>query len=85
MLSKKLKSVINPELPLVFIDSLHFLNGSLDNLAKNLGENNFYHLSHKFIANVLDLSRVGFFPITIGKALENLKNFYLPKLNFIVH
>ena len=50
---------IKPGLPLVFIDSVHFLNNLLDNLVKTLGGNVFYHLSHDFNANVLDLLKVG--------------------------
>ena len=30
-----------PGLPLVFIDSVHFLNNSSENLVKKLGENEF--------------------------------------------
>ena len=44
-----------PGLLLVFIDSVHFLNNSLDNLVKKLGENDFYHLSQEFNTNVLDI------------------------------
>ena len=32
---------IKPGLPLVFIDSVHFLNNLLDNLVKTLGEMSF--------------------------------------------
>ena len=38
------KKDIKPRLLLVFTDSVHFL----DNLVRNLGENNFYYLSQKF-------------------------------------
>ena len=34
--------------PLVFIDSLHFVNGSLDNLVSNVWRNDYYHVSQKF-------------------------------------
>ena len=51
-----------PGLPLLCIDSVHFLNNSLDNLVRNLGENDFYHLCQEFDANVLDLcKKKGFF------------------------
>ena len=33
------KSVINPALSLAFIDSVHSLNNSIENLVQNLGEN----------------------------------------------
>ena len=42
---KQAKKYHSPGLPLLFfIDSLHFLNGSLD----NLGENVFHYLSQEF-------------------------------------
>ena len=44
-----------PGLPLLFIDSVHFLNNSIDNFAENLGKNDFYHLNQEFNANLLDL------------------------------
>ena len=53
-------------LPLVFIDSVHFINNSLDNLVKNSGENCFYHLPLESNADALDL-------VTIGIALINLR------------
>ena len=48
---------------LVFIDNVHFLNNSLDNLVKNLESNDFYHLGQEFNANILDLleKKKGFF------------------------
>ena len=46
---------IKPGIPLVFIDSVHFLNNLFENLPKSLGEYYFYHLSQDFITNELDL------------------------------
>ena len=43
-------------LPLSLIDP-SFLNNSIDNFPKNLGENDFYHMSQEFNANALDLFR----------------------------
>ena len=40
--SKEKKNI--PKLPLVFIDSVHFLMKSLKMLVKNLGECEFHHL-----------------------------------------
>ena len=40
---------------LVFIDSFQFLSSSLDRLARNLGKNEFKHLSQEFDSEVLDL------------------------------
>ena len=39
------KKDIKPIFLLVFTDSTHFLDNSLGNLVKNLGENYFYHVS----------------------------------------
>ena len=39
------KRNIKSGLVLVFIDSIHFLNNSLNKLVENLGENDFYHLN----------------------------------------
>ena len=38
-----------PGLQLVFTVSIHFLNNSLDNLVKNFGEKDFYHLSQELM------------------------------------
>ena len=44
-------------------NSVHFLNNSLNNLVRNLGENDFYHLSQESEANTLYLvKKKGFFP-----------------------
>ena len=72
-----------PLLPLVFIDSVHFLNYSLNKLVKNLDEKNFYHLNQEFNANVLDLlKKKGFFSLTNGIALINSGKAYLAKTKF---
>ena len=39
------KKGIKPGITLVFIDCIDFSNNALENLVKNLGENDFYHLS----------------------------------------
>ena len=52
LLSSKLINVNNLGLPLVFINSLIFLNGSLDNLVKKIEENDFYHLSQEFEVSI---------------------------------
>lgn len=77
---------INLPLPLLFIDSLRFLSHSLQILVKNLGENNFYHLSQEFHANVLDsIKKKGFFLMTTEKFLKNLRKVYLAKIKFMVY
>ena len=40
---------------LVFIDSVHFMNYSLDSLVKNLSDNDFKYLSEEFIGDFLEL------------------------------
>ena len=54
---------VKPGCPLVYIGSLHLLINSLDNLLKNLMENDFYHLSHKYNANVIYLVKKMFFSL----------------------
>ena len=77
---------INLPLPLVSIDSVRFLSHSLEILVKNLGENDFYHLSQEFHANVLDsIKKNGFFLMTTEKFLKNLRKVYLAKIKFIVY
>ena len=76
---------INLPLPLVSIDSVRFLSHSLEILVKNLGENDFYHLSQEFNANVLDsIKKKGFFLMTTEKFLKNLRKVYLAKIKSIV-
>ena len=80
------KKDIKPGLPLSFIESIHFLNDSLDNLVKNLGENDFYNLNQEFNVNVLDLfKKKDFFVLTTGIALKMSKKAYAAKINFIMH
>ena len=70
-------------LSLVFIDSIHFLNNLLDNLVKNLGENDFNHLSQEFNANVLDLlKKKGFFVYFYGDSFEKFKEGFPTKDKF---
>ena len=42
---------------LVFIDSMQFMNCSVDSLVKNLLDNDFKYLSEKFIGDTLELVR----------------------------
>ena len=80
------KKSIKPGLPIVFVDSVHFLNNSLDNLVKNLRENNFYHLSNDFNTNELDLvQKKGFFPNEYWHSFKNFREGLLAKISFIIH
>ena len=58
---------------LVFIDSFQFLSSSLDRLARNLGKNEFKHLSQEFDSEVLDLvkKKKGFYPLNIYVNLKS--------------
>ena len=68
--------VIDHELPLVFIDSIHFSNSTLDNSAKFLGKNDYHHVSQEFDADVLHLVKKKiFFLVTTGTPLKNLRKF----------
>ena len=56
------------------IDSLHFLNKSLDNAPRNFEGNTFYHLRQQFRPNILDLlEKQGKW--TIEKALNIYRRF----------
>ena len=66
------KKRIKSRLQLLFTYSVYLLNNSSDNLVKNLGQNDFYHLSQEFHANVLDLiHKKGFLAMIFGLALKS--------------
>ena len=71
------KDVCNPAFPLFFIDSVHFLNNSLDNLVRHLREKDYYQLSQKFEAIVLDCAKMyikkGFLLYDYWNSFEKLK------------
>ena len=52
-LEKYMAFTINKNL--VFIDSIQFVNSSLDTLVKNLPDNYFKYLSHEFTGEQLNL------------------------------
>ena len=48
---------------LVFIDSMQFMNSSLDSLVKNLSDNDFKYLSEEFSCKFLELvKQKGMYP-----------------------
>ena len=48
---------------LVFIDSIQFMNFSLNKLVKNLSDSDFKYLSQEFSGDLLDLvKQKGFYP-----------------------
>ena len=71
---------------LVFINSFQFLSSSLDSSGKNLGENDFKHLSQEFDGEVLDLvKQKGFYSYKYMLAFKKLIKHCLAKTSFIVY
>ena len=66
---------------IVFIDSMLFLNSSLDKLVKNLGSEDFKYLSEEFSNEKLELvKKKGIYPYEyLGKVN------YLKLTSFLVH
>ena len=66
---------------IVFIDSMLFLNSSLDKLVKNLGSEDFKYLSEDFSSEKLELvKKKGIYPYEyLGKVN------YLKLTRFLVH
>ena len=52
-LEKYIAFILNKNL--VFIDSVQFMNCSLEKLAKNLSDNDFKYLIEEFVSNTLEL------------------------------
>ena len=69
---------------LVFIDSMLFINSSLDKLVKNLSDKNFKYLSDKFSGEKLELAKKkGIVLMSILTVLKKLKKLiYLILINF---
>ena len=58
---------------LVFIDSMQFMNSSLDSLVKNLSDNDFKYLSEEFSGELLELvKQKGVYPY---KYINSFKKF----------
>ena len=71
---------------LVLVDSIQFMNSSLDALVKNLSEMNFNYLLQKFSGDLLELvSEKGLYP---NEYMDSFKKFlmkkYLIGVNFLV-
>ena len=76
-LEKYLAVTINKNL--VFIDSMQFMNSSLDSLVKNLSDNDFKYLSEEFGGNLLKLvKQQGVYPF---EYTDSFKNFSENKLS----
>ena len=64
-----------------FVDSLKFMNSSLDSLSKNLPKNKFKNLEERFFGEQLELSkRKGVFPYDWFDSVEKLKCERLPPI-----
>ena len=63
---------------LVFIDSMQFMNSSLDNMVKNLSNNDFKYLSQELSGDLLELVRQkGVYPY---EYMDSFKKFFSEKL-----
>ena len=70
-LEKHMTFTINNKLS--FINSFQFLSSLLDNLVKNLNEDDFKYLSLEFDNNVFDLVKKGFHPYGYMSDFEKFK------------
>ena len=67
---------------LVFIDSMQFMNCSLDSLVRNLSDNDFKYLSEEFLKLI---KQKGVYPYEYMDSFEKLSDDKLPdKCKFIV-
>ena len=75
-LKKYIAFTINKNL--VFIDSMQFMNSSLDSLVRNLSDNDFKYLSEEFSGRLLELvKKKGVYPY---EYMDNFKRFSENKL-----
>ena len=75
-LEKYMDFTINKSL--VFIDSMQFMNSSLDSLVKNLSDNDFKYLSEKFRGGLLELvKQKGVYPY---EHMDSFKKFFENRL-----
>ena len=72
---------------LVFIDSMQFMNSSLDRSVKNLSDKDFKYLSEEFSGEQLKLVKEnGIYPYEYITVLQDLMKINcLIKVNFLVH
>ena len=76
-LEKYMSFTLNGDI--VFIDSMLFLNSSLDKLAKNLGSEYFKHLSKEFSGEKLELvKQKGIYPYEYFDSFKKFKETNLP-------
>ena len=72
---------------LVFIDSMQFMNSSLDSLVKNLVRKDFVSLSEDFRGKYLEAAKEkGIYPYEYMNSFKNLMKLnYLVKIDSLVH
>ena len=75
-LEKYMTFTINKNL--VFIDSMQFMNSSLDSLVKNLSDNDFKYLSEEFSGEVLKLEKKGVHPYEYIDSFQKFSENKLP-------
>ena len=76
-LEKYMAFAINTNL--VFIDSMHFMNSSLDSLVKNLSDHDFKYLSEEFGGEFLELvKQKGVYPYEYMDSFEKFSEDKLP-------
>ena len=64
---------------LVFIDSMQFMNSSLDTLVKNLSDNDFKYLLEEFSGDLLELvKQKGVYPYECLDSFEKFSDEKLP-------
>ena len=67
---------------IVFIDSMLFMNSSLDKLIKNLNDNDFKYLSKEFSGTKIELAKKeGVYPYEYFNSFEKFKESKLPEID----
>ena len=84
-LEKHMAFIVNRNI--VFIDSMQFMNCSLDSLLKNLVDENFKYLSNEFEGECLNLVKEkGVYPYEYMNNFKQFDEDELPgKMSFLVH
>ena len=77
-LDRKKNILKNINFEIRFIDSLKFLNSSLDKLAKNLDKKDFYSIKQEFQYNVELLTKKGVYPYDYVNDLSKMTETQLP-------
>ena len=77
VLEKYMAFIINKSL--IFINSMQFMNSSLDSLVKNLSNNDFKYLSEEFSGEFVKLVKLkGVYPYEYLDSFKNFSEYKLP-------